>query len=581
LFQKIKFSLLVCSGLIISSVYALTSAYSAEVFYLGAGARQSGSLKENPSYSFDRRVKDLFDFSSKRKSDANRSGKISGTILQEIDWNEVSGAKTKSFLRNGTDYLTELHLNMTEKLPKDYNFEGQWFIRKTDNPRIEPRVDVRLKDVNLKAYNPENLAEFGDFYGEFSQFVLGASLEGLNTEFSPSSKEKYKFLAGRTGQADEAASLFQRDVAGIKADRYFFDNSDIFSNFRVGAQAVTVNDDSASLERTSSTKELHNTVGGIDGEIVFRKTFSFIYEFARSTYMEDKEASSHYQNASALRLQPQVNLGKVNLRYLYYFVQPKFASAVGSAAPDKIQHQSTADIRINRKTLLSLTENYYWNHLTGSTLTKRTTNDEKYITLNLRPFDSRQSFMFRTYANYQNRTSDDTGHSASGTTRTIGFALNDLLDKNTTGGISYEYRGFTDSATRSTSDYFNRAGFNIARDQKFFNRRLYCSLDPSVDLRSTKTSSKKDVNINVGVTAQYDMSQRLIMRLGNNLTDVNSSKSRADYLNNRSYLEFNHLINKDRAARFIVRVERNRFCHEDGGQTFNEQRVIGKFIASF
>jgi len=559
----------------------LTSAYSSEVFYLGAGAQQPGQVKENPSYSFDQRVKDLFDFSSKRKTDANRSGKISGTILQEVDWNEVSGAKTKSFLKNGTDYLTELRLNMTEKLPKDYNFEGQWFIRKTDNPRIEPRADVRLKDVNLKVYNPENLAELGDFYGEFSQFVLGASLEGLNTEFSPSSKAKHKFFIGRTNKADEAASLFQRNVAGMKTDRYFFDNSDIFSSFRVGAQAVTVNDDSESLERTSSTKELHNTVAGIDGEMVFRKTFSFIYEFARSTYMEDKETSSHYQNASALRLQPQVNLGKTNLRYLYYFVQPKFYSAVGSAAQDKIQHQITADIKINKKALLSLTENYYWDHLPGSSLTKRTTSDEKYVTLNMRPFDLRQSFMFRTYANYQNRTSDDSGHSSSGTTRTIGFAVNDALDKNTTGGMSYEYRGFTDSATRSTSDYFNRVGFNLARDQKLFNRRLYYSLDPSADLRSTKTSSKKDVSINVGVTAQYDMSQRLIMRLGNNLADVNSSKSRADYLNNRSYWELDHLINKENSARFIVRVERNRFCHEDGSQTFNEQRVIGKFSAGF
>ncbi|MDD5730423.1 MAG: hypothetical protein PHN57_04780 [Candidatus Omnitrophica bacterium] len=526
-------------------------------------------------------MKDLFDFSIKSKNDASRSGKISGTILQELDYNQVSGAKSKSFLKNGTDYLTELHLNMSEKLPKDYNFEGQWFIRKTDNSRIEARRDIRLKDVNLKIYNPQNLAEFGDFYGEFSQFVLGASLEGLNTEASPSGKEKYKILIARTGQADEAASLFQRDVAGIKADRYFFDNSNIFSSFRVGAQAVTVHDDSAGFERTASTKELHNTVAGIDGEVTFRKILSFIYEFAGSTHMEDKETSTHDQNASALRLQPQLNIGKVNLRYLYYYVQPKFFSAVGSAAPDKMQHQITADIQLNRKTLLSLTENYYWDHLTGSTLTKRTTNDEKYITLNLRPFDARQNLVLRTYANYQGRTSDDTGHSASGITRTLGFSVNDSLDENTTGGVSYEYRGFTDTASRSSSDYFNRVGFNLARDQKFFNRRLYCSFDPAVDLRSTKSSNKKDVNINVGLTAQYDVSQRMIMRLGNNIFDTNSSKPSADYFNNRSYWEFDYLVNKARATRFILRGERNRFCHEDGGQTFNEQRVIGKLTTSF
>jgi hypothetical protein len=480
------------------------------------------------------------------------------------------------------DYLSELHLNLTEKLPRDYNFEGQLFIRKTDNPRIEPRRDLRLKQFNGKVYNPQNLVEFGDFYGDFSQFVLGSTLEGVNTEITPSTREKYKFIAGRTGEADEAASFFQRDVFGVKADRYLFENSDLFSNFRLGAQAVTVHDDSGTLElRTASTKELHNTVASVDGEMIFRKVLSFIYEIANSSYMADKGASRQNDNSFAVRLQPSVNLGKTHLRYQYYQAQPKFYSAVGSVAPDKIQHQLTADLELSAKALLSLTENLYWDHLPGSSLTKRTTSDEKYLTLSTRPFDGRKNFVFRPYASYQARTSDDPGHSSSGTTRTGGFSISDSLDASTTAGINYEYRGFTDSANRTSSDYFHRIGLNLARDQQLFSRRLYYSVEPEVDLRSAKSSSKKDVTFNLGLNAQYDITSSLVTRLGNNLADTNSSKPNANYLNNRSFCEFDFLVNRARAAHFVLRGERNRFVSEDGNQTYNEERLIGRFITNF
>ncbi|HOD12195.1 MAG TPA: hypothetical protein PKO44_03790 [Candidatus Omnitrophota bacterium] len=564
-------------GFIIISSFISSSAHAAEVFYLSGAAASSAVV--NPSYSLKQRFHDLFDFTSGRELN-DRSGRITGNIAQEISWNNISGNTSKSFLRRGTDYLTELRLNIGAKLPKDYNFEGQIFLRKTDNNRIEQRGDVRMKQISTKIYNPKNIVEFADSYAEFSQFTLGTSLEGLSFETNPSEDQRYKGVIARAYGADVATEKFQRNIFGFKMDQNFFRDSSVFSNFRVGLQHVTTQDDSSTLERTSNSKQIRNHVTSIDGALSLQKYLSMNYEIARSEHAPDLEADKNSEEAYAVRLQPTLNMGKIQTRYLYNYVQPKFYTDVGSASPDMVQHQVTFDIALNASNTLSLTENYYWDHLRGSSLTKRTINDEKYVVWASRPFASRTSFSFRPYVNYQIRSSDDPGNTASGVTRTGGFSVNDTIGSASV-GANYEYRAFTDKANRTASDYFHRVGLNFAKDYKLFGRRFYCSLDPALDLRSTKTSQKKDINFNLGLNATYEASQRFTIRLGNTLADSNRSKPGTDYFNNRTFSEFDYLINKKHATRFIVRAERNRYVHEDGNQTYNEQRVIAKFVSNF
>lgn len=554
-------------------------AFAANVVYLG-GAAASQSAATNPVYSLKTRFQDLFDFSGGRKNDSARSGKISGTFSQEVAWNDISGNTSKSFLRRGTDYVDELRLNVQEKLPQDYHLESQLFLRKTDNRRIEPRKDVRLKQINIKLMNPQNVFEFGDSYAEFSQMTLGSSVEGFNMALNPDDSQQYKLVLARVDGADSAARKFQRNVFGVKADHNFFRESPLFSGFRTGVQTVLTRDDTSTLERTADTAQIHNSVTSIDGDISFKKYLSLNYEVAGSSYAPDLESDTHKQGGFAMRFQPALDLGKSKVRYLYNYVQPKFYTDVGSASPDKMQHQVVFDRQINDRNMLSFTENYYWDHLKGSPRTKRTTNDEKYLVWTSRPFASRSSFSFRPYANYQLRTSDDPGNTASGKTRTGGFSLNDMFGK-TNVGLNYEYRAFTDTANRTSSDYTHRFGFNVARDQQFFGRRLYYGLDPSANIRSTKTSSKKDVNFNLGANAQYDIARRLVFRLGKTLLDADGSKPATDYMNLRGFMELDYRVSKSNAARFVVRGERNRYVHEDGNQSYNETRVVAKFIANF
>ncbi|NLT15078.1 MAG: hypothetical protein GXY05_12125 [Clostridiales bacterium] len=513
---------------------------------------------------------------------SDRSGKISGSVLTQVGYDKVSGNKSKSFLDNGSDYLSEVSLDIQEKLGGDYNFEGRLRLRKTDNPRIEPRRDVRTKEYQLKIANPDNLFLFGDFYGELSPFTLGTSLEGATAELKVNDNFFMKHIAARSSEPDVAASKFQRNVFGSKADVYLFRDSDAISNARFGIQAVTVRDDSSTPDRTSSFQDLRNNVFSVDGEMSFVKYLSFNYELARSMYIEDEDSGNagdqKYGNAARIVLQLQT--GDSMLRHLYAYVQPGFYTDTGSAASDKIQHQTTLDHRFSRRVSVSLMHNYYWDHLSGSLRDKRTISDDKSVSLNLTPFAVRETFRTRIYSSYNLRNSDDPANTLESRTATVGFGVNDRW-RNADVGFSYEYREFKNYHDKSRSDYFNRLGLSLAREYTIWARRLYLSLNPNADFRRTKTDDNTDTNFSLSLSGQYDVAESLISRFGHNLIDSNNSGPDADFTNNKSYLEFDWAPGRERNMHIVVRGDINRYMHEDGTLNYKEHQAVVKCVLNF
>ena len=564
---------------------------AAEVYYLGQPATaETVQTVENRDLSLGKRLKDLVDFGSYGNYRNDRTGQISGSVLTEIDWQDISGNASKSFLERGTDYLGEVNINAWEQLWKDYRIESRSMVRKTDDRRIEHMRDLRLKDLNVRLYNYDNMLEFGDLYADFTNFTLGSSLEGFRGDFSPlknaKAEPRLQFVAARKDREDVAAGLYQRNVFGGKIDMTFLKDVFWFSFFRIGSQAVTSQDDSSTAVRETSVgtrvKDLSDTVFGLDGDVDFKKYLNFRWEWARSVYDEDHDALSHRnQYGNALRLEPSFRSRYVSFRYLYYYVQPSFYTEVGSASTDKVQHQYTLDLTPLDKVRLSFVQNYYWDRIERSSRDYRTGNDEKYFTIYLRPSEQRRSFDIRTYFNYFTQKSDDWPlQSVESDTTTTGVSVNDrVLD--TSVGMRYEYRAYRDDFDKSRSDYFNRLGCNLSRDFSVFSRRLFMSGDTSFDFRNPKSEDDNEITTGVSLNGQYDLLKRLALRGGLNVQNAAAAAPLASYVNTRTFLETDFLVGEKRASHFIVKIERNNYNHSDGTQDYKELRVITKFVSQF
>ena len=400
--------------------------YNAEVYYLG-GAEQSVDGKViNKKFSFQKRVKDLFNFSDYGKYGPDRSGRITGNIVHEINWNDVDGNRDKSFYKDGEYYSTDLNMSIQQKLGEDYNFENIISFRKTDDIRIEENDKLKIKNFNAMVYNPQNMIQYGHFYGEFSQFVLGSSMEGMNAEVKIGTGTIVNMIAARKNQADYAMSIYQRNVIGGMVTHTYNKNKKPI--LKLGIQAAAVRDDGGSLDYTSTAQELNNTVASIAGEYTANKNLIINFEAAKSEHrFDDNDLTEIRKTGTAFRIQPAYRIKKTSVRYLYYYVTPTFYTDSGSAMADKVQHQISLDYIMSKKLTLSLLKNHYWDHLDNSARTMRTTNDENYITAYIKPLSRRESFNVRTYANYLGRDSDDTTNSLESQTDTYGISINDIV----------------------------------------------------------------------------------------------------------------------------------------------------------
>jgi hypothetical protein len=559
-----------------------SAAFAAEIIFLDSAA-QSSSSTENQSFSFSKRIRDLADFSAYKQYGPERSGMITGRFSTQVEFTNVSGNQAKSFYRDDNeDYQTDLNLNLYEKLSHGYQLKSQAFLRKTDNPRVDSSRDVRMKQFNLSVSNEDNLFEAGDFYTDFSQFVLGSSLEGAQAQVQASDAVLVKTVAARKAESDAAAGIFQRNVLGAKADTFLFEESSDFSLFRLGAQGVSVQDDSASVDRLSGSVDLNNSVYGIDGEMRMHNGSSLVFELARSRYIKDDDAQNKDRNSGlAFRIQPGFRYEDwLNVRYLYYYVQPEFYSDAGSASADKIQHQAVVDLRLSEKNILSLTQNIYWDHLDGSTLTKRTTNNEKYLTLTSRPFEDNKDFSVRTYLNHQDRDSDDLGNTAESATSTYGASLNTRISEASV-GVFAEHRYFDDKALGSSTESFQRFGTSFSRDFSVLKRRLYLAANYSFDSRDNRNEENLDISNGLSVTGRYEISDPLQFSFGHNITSANNSGPLEDYYTNKTYGEFSYKLKGERGAVISARAELNNYFYDADDADYQEKRFLAKFSSNF
>ncbi len=570
-----------CFGVLVLLLMFSAVSFAAEIIFLDASSADSQSSTKQ--FSFSQRMHDLTDFASYKQYGSDRSGMITGRFSTQVEFTNVSGNQSKSFYRdNNEDYQTDLSLNLYEKLSNGYQLQGQSTLRKTDNSRVENNRDVRMNQFNLSARNDDNLFEIGDFYADFSQFVMGSSLEGANAQMKLSDALELNAVAARKYESDVAAGLFQRNVLGLKTNSFLLEDSDIFSLFRLGVQGVSIQDDTSTIPRASSSVDLNNSVYGIDAEMRMQNGTSLLFELARSRYIKDDDASAKdISSGLAFRVQPGFRYDDwFNVKYLYYYVQPEFYSEVGSASSDKIQHQIVMDFRLSDRNILALTQNLYWDHLDNSTQTKRTTNNEQYITLTTRPFENNKDFSLRTYINHLDKDSDDLGNTAEATTSTYGFSMNTRISEATL-GLFLEHRYFDDKAAGANTESFQRFGTNFSRDFSVLKRRLYLAANYSIDSRDSRNDENLSLSNGLSVSGRYEISDPMNFSFGHNLMIADNAGPMEDYYTNKTYGELSYKLKGERNGVISVRAEVNNYLYDANDGDYQEKRFVGKFTSNF
>lgn len=559
---------------------AAQPAWAAEIIFLGGGADGDAAPKVVPAFTARQRLHDLFDFGSYGQYGEDRSGMITGRMAVQGEYTSVRGNQAKSFYRDeNKDHLMELDLRVFEKLLSGYQFQGETSLRKTDNQRMEPRNAVVLKQLNLSVFNDTNLFEFGNFYSDFSQFVMGTSLEGANVELAPTDNLLTRAVIARTHESGRG--LYQRNVYGAKADVKPLEGHPSVSLLRLGVQAVSVDDDSASLQNDPGATDQDNNVAGVDGELRLRNGAFVVFEAARSGYIEDEDVSDRRLYGTAWRIMPGYRHNDLwDLRYLAYRVDPAYRTLVGSASSDKQQHMVSADWRLNPDNTLTLSQNWYWDKLSGSDRPYRTRYDEKYLSLLSRPFQEFRTVSLRPYLNHQHKDSDDAANSADSATVTVGLATNARLWE-TTLGVFGELRHFTARPANVDGEDSWRYGASMGRDFTLLARRLYLAAGYVGNLRANQATEGQDMHHGLTFNGRYELSEPLIMTFGYNYQDAANTGPTQDYQINTRFLEFAYRLHKQRNTVISLRGEHNDYEYDTAGEDYSEARYTLRFVSNF
>ncbi|NCC23012.1 MAG: hypothetical protein EOM26_11225 [Alphaproteobacteria bacterium] len=561
------------------------TARAAEVILVGPGQSSNDVHAPYPVFSAEQRMHDLFDFGSYGEYGDDRSGMITGRVSTLLEYTNVAGNQSKSFYEDSElHYQTDLGLQVYEKLWSNYRLEGLADFRLTSLERVEKQEDVRLKQLNLSLLNPHNLFEFGNFYSDFSPFTMGSSLEGFNAEMNPQdSRFSYKAVVARLNEPE--IGLNQRNVYGTHIGFSPFVGDDrAASDLEIGVQSVLTRDDnSSSVHEDIYAPAMNNWVASMDGNWRHRENGLFAdWELAFSEYNQDRNSATVKQvNDAAFRVSPGWRYRDTfDVRYLYYRVGPDYFTATGSAVRDKEQHQINSNYRFNGNYTLSLTQNWYHDSLSGSDATKKTKNNETYLSLLARPFRMRETFSIRPYLKRLVRDSDDAANSSSARTYVYGASVNDILLEASLGAF-IERRNYKDRSGGGNSEDYTRYGANFSRDFTVFNRPLYFSIAHSGSIRDPLSERDNEIQNGLNFNGRYQFAEPDFVSFGYNFLTTDSAGNIDDYRTYTSFVEYTHKFLDRRDTELVLRGEYNDYDYETNSEDYQENRYLVTLVTHF
>ena len=100
-------------------------------------------------------------------------------------------------------------------------------------------------------------------------------------------------------------------------------------------------------------------------------------------------------------------------------------------------------------------------------------------------------------------------------------------------------------------------------------------------MRKTQTVDKKDLNLTLAFSGQYDLNKALLTRFGYNVLDSSPGTPGTDYFNARSFTELDWSPGENRNTHLVLRWNLNRYLNEDNALNYKESQAVLRWICSF
>lgn len=323
----------------------------------------------------------------------------------------TGGAGNKTLLRRGEFLTNEIKLKSDYLLPEDWHWLTNVHARRTNDPQIDRRNDIHLLGLTSEIYNQVFHLTVGDFYGDFSEYTMNQSLEGLQTEVKTKHWDS-KALAGWSQHAEEGKQ-FTRYVFGGHSEYSPQDEEGWVQDKKLGLHFVEVEDYRQSIHDKKGVKPASNPVGSVTTHALLWGKTELDGELAESWFNEDTSPGSYVnrRDGMAVRLNSTTKFSKkAKAKLGYERVSSGFNSLSGSAVPDRVNWKSRFDYKWTKSLKSSLGYRVSYDKLNKSSLVKRTITEQPRISLEWIPqsdFWEFKEFYSMIYWEMRDRYSED------------------------------------------------------------------------------------------------------------------------------------------------------------------------------
>ncbi len=505
------------------------------------------------------------------------------SLLGASHW--TGGAGNKTLLRRGAFLTNELRLHIHSPLQNGWNFSNDIHLRKTPDPQMDKRKDLRLLGFTAELYDPVWRLTAGDFFADFSQYTLGQALDGVQVARRTDNSES-KLVFGYSQKPDEGRQ-FMRFVFGGRQESLLVKERGVLKDWRVGVNMVGNEDDRGSIGNKTGIANASNRIGSLNTSLRLGDA-ELNGEIAEAWIDEDTSPNTDVRRKTGTAL--RLNAGnkftkKLKAKLGYEWVTADFNSLSGSAVPDRVNVTSRLDYKFNGAWAGEAGYRLAVDKMDKSPLNVRTVTQIPRVAFNWTPDSSYwllQNFFSRVYWEMRRRFSQDNDSSGQADFESQDMGLEDefkLFRATVNSGLSL--RAEKDDKTKS-NDRTAPAGFiGVRFNERWFGAEAVPSLRYQFSYEERPKDGGRDLSqvVSAGLTLDFPNGVRIEQRYSADFASRLAHDSDSIRLN--VYLGLDYKIPGKRDMTLTTSYEMTQFAHDVSTERFSEQNFQTRLLWRF